>query len=344
MPNIELTENLRSTIKEYRKKKNKRSDDLSKEIGKGASYISQVENGKIKEIDFDLLNNIFHKIIDLSESQYNEFIESLLNDAVSHMTKEELQQEKWMHLFNHEIRRYPITDDLINFIKVKLNELNCTPEDFVSVINENRGMEGIHLQPNKLNIEIIDQSNGQYAIASSILFNLSSDFISNILNRKTTSINYINMQGILYNLLISTGSSPEDASKQTDKLLYDNKFYTIRERNKLIHEKLKEKTERNEDFTFYDIQPTDHDKKYVRLKKEINQGLDILRDKDIIYTCDRLEELSKNMKDNLGFIIAIMSAPLHNINNNIKSEFWNEYKDLIQKYISKSESIDKNIK
>ena len=46
MPNIELTENLRSTIRDLRKKKKKRGDELSKELGKGASYISQIENGR----------------------------------------------------------------------------------------------------------------------------------------------------------------------------------------------------------------------------------------------------------------------------------------------------------
>ena len=49
MPSFELTENLRSTIKDLRKKKKKRGDDLSRELGKGASYISQIENGKIIE-------------------------------------------------------------------------------------------------------------------------------------------------------------------------------------------------------------------------------------------------------------------------------------------------------
>ena len=34
MPNIELTENLRSTIRDLRKSKKKRGDELSKELGK----------------------------------------------------------------------------------------------------------------------------------------------------------------------------------------------------------------------------------------------------------------------------------------------------------------------
>lgn len=333
MPNIELTEHLRSTLKDLRKQKKKRGDELSREIGKGASYISQIENGKIKEIDFELLNEIFHKVIDLPETQYNEFIDSLLNNAASHMTKEELQHEKWMHQFNHEIRKYPIPDELIEFIKNKLQELNTTPEEFVKIINQNRGMEDIDIEFNKLNIEIVDHGNGSYGVLSSILFDLPSEFISDILNKKTVSINYINMQGILFNLLVSSGINVDDAHKQTDKILYDNKFYTIRQRNKLIHEKIRQKKERNELFTFYDIQPTDHDKKYVQLKTTINEGFDILRDKNIIYTCERLESLSLNMKNDLGFMIAIMSLPLRKIDQELKPAFWEDYTQLVKKYI-----------
>lgn len=338
MPSIELTETLRSKIKELRKNKKKRGDDLSRELGKGASYISQLENGKIKEIDFDLLDSIFRKITDLSESQYNEFLDNLLNDTVSHMSKEELQHEKWMHQFNHEIRRYPITDELVSFIQKQLFALNCSPEDFVEVINQNRGMDGVDLEPNKLNIEIIDKGNGGYGLYSSIIFKLPSDFITKIVSKKTTTISYINMEGILYNLFISLGNSPETAHAETDKLLYSNKFYTIRERNRLIRDNLKEKKANKETFTFYDIQPTDYDKKYVQLRNEVDDFFNILRDKDIVYTCNKLEDLKKNMDDDLPFIIAIMSSPVHKIDSNLKSDFWNDYRELVLSYIKKNES------
>ena len=92
MPNIELTENLRSTIRDLRKSKKKRGDELSKELGKGASYISQIENGKIKEIDFALLNKIFRKITDLSDDEYAEYMDNLIDDSMAHMTKEEIER------------------------------------------------------------------------------------------------------------------------------------------------------------------------------------------------------------------------------------------------------------
>ena len=67
---VALTELLQNTIKDLRKQYNKRGDILSKELGKGASYISQIENGKIKEIDFDSLMNIFRAIFSSTEGNF----------------------------------------------------------------------------------------------------------------------------------------------------------------------------------------------------------------------------------------------------------------------------------
>lgn len=336
MPNFELTENLRQTIRDLRKKKKKRGDELSKELGKGASYISQIENGKIKEIDFELLSEIFHKITDLPENEYNNFLNKLLDDAVSHMTKDELLHEKWMHQFNHEIRKFPISDSIISFITSHLNSLGYSPEEFVNIINENRALGDIEIpEPNKLNIEVIDRGNGNVGIFSSIRFDLPLDFLDNIISKRIQTINYINMQGIIFNIfLLENGNNIEDAHTQTDKILYDNQFYTINERNKLIRTKVEEKVKNNEEFTYYDVQPTDYDKQYTKLMSEIEDGLDFLRDKDIVYTCKRLETLSRNMHDDLGFTIAIMSSPLHKIPNEKKQEFWSEYQQLIKSFIS----------
>lgn len=336
MPNFELTENLRQTIRDLRKKKKKRGDELSKELGKGASYISQIENGKIKEIDFELLTEIFHKITDLPENEYNNFLNKLLDDAVSHMTKDELLHEKWMHQFNHEIRKFPISDSIISFITSHLNSLGYSPEEFVNIINENRALGDIEIpEPNKLNIEVIDRGNGNVGIFSSIRFDLPLDFLDNIISKRIQTINYINMQGIIFNIfLLENGNNIEDAHTQTDKILYDNQFYTINERNKLIRTKVEEKVKNNEEFTYYDVQPTDYDKQYTKLMSEIEDGLDFLRDKDIVYTCKRLETLSRNMHDDLGFTIAIMSSPLHKIPNEKKQEFWSEYQQLIKSFIS----------
>ena len=335
MPNFELTESLRQTIKDMRKNKKKRGDELSKELGKGASYISQIESGKIKEIDFDLLNEIFKRITDLPETKYNEFLNSLLDDVSSHMTKEELLHEKWMHQFNHEIRMFPITDTIISFITSTLDSLGYSPQEFIGIVNENRSLNGLKIdEPNKLNIEVFDRGNGSFGVFTSIRFELPNDYLDDIISKRIQTINYINMQGIIFNLyLLINGNDIEDAHNQTEKLLYNNQFFTIAERNKLIRTKVEEKVKNNEKFTFYDVQPTDYDKQYTKLIEDIEDDFDYLRDKDIVYTCERLESLKKNMDDDLGLAIAVMSAPLFQISDDQKKEFWENYTKLVKSFL-----------
>lgn len=59
---IPLTELQRTAIKNKRKQLGIRTDDLSKEIGRGAAYISQLENGKIINISLNTLKLIEEKL------------------------------------------------------------------------------------------------------------------------------------------------------------------------------------------------------------------------------------------------------------------------------------------
>ncbi|RHV20485.1 XRE family transcriptional regulator [Blautia sp. OM05-6] len=347
MPNIELTENLRSTIRDLRKSKKKRGDELSKELGKGASYISQIENGKIKEIDFALLNKIFRKITDLSDDEYAEYMDNLIDDSMAHMTKEEIEREEWIHQFNFEIRKFPIPDTLITYIKEQLEKLNVTPSEFVQIINKNRPLDpsmAESLEPNKLKIEIVDTSKNSYISRTLIKFDLPETLIDDILSKKILSINYITMQGILYNILLSEGYPEESIHESVRTLLRENGFLTLQERNKLIHDNISEKQSKNEDFTFYDVQPTDYDKKYVTLKREINENFDFIRDKDLLYAIEKLEKLLRNMNFDLGLVIAIMSSPLAKLPDDKKKDFWKDYTALLKSYIKSSTNSQENNK
>lgn len=59
---VELSNSQREFIKAKRKQYGIRTDDLSKEIGKGSAYISQIENGKIITVPFDVLKLIAEKL------------------------------------------------------------------------------------------------------------------------------------------------------------------------------------------------------------------------------------------------------------------------------------------
>ena len=58
MDKIALSDYQRSSIKRKRKEIGIRTDDLSKEIGKAACYMSQIESGKIKKVQRETLETI----------------------------------------------------------------------------------------------------------------------------------------------------------------------------------------------------------------------------------------------------------------------------------------------
>ena len=62
MDKIALSDYQRSIIKRKRKEIGIRTDDLSKEIGKAACYMSQIESGKIKKVQRETLETIMQKI------------------------------------------------------------------------------------------------------------------------------------------------------------------------------------------------------------------------------------------------------------------------------------------
>lgn len=343
MPNIELTENLRTTIRTLRKEQKKRGDELSKELGKGASYISQIENGKIKEIDFSLLNKIFKKITNLPKDEYIKYMEQIIDQTATHMTKEELEHEKWLHQFNYELREFPITDFLIEFITEHLNQLKYTPEEFIDIMNQNRGLDvsdSESLESNKLYIQISEEEKG-VKIITHIKFHLPTDYIANIISRKQQTINYITMQGILYNIFLCEGLSSDDSSKSCKKILRENGFLTIKERNKIITQNIKEKAEKNEHFTLYDVQPTDYDKEYISIKGYINHNFDALRDQNLKYTLDKMKVLKKNVDADFGLTFALMSSSLYDIPSEKRKDFWKAYTVLLKSFINSSTDNNK---
>ena len=82
MHNIELTIYLRTVLKQLRKKNNIRGDVLAKKIKKGPAYISQIESGKIKELDFDMLTLILKKIASVNDENFPAFIIQLIDHLI----------------------------------------------------------------------------------------------------------------------------------------------------------------------------------------------------------------------------------------------------------------------
>ncbi len=346
---VKLTNLLRDTIKDLRKSYNKRGDILSKEIGRGASYVSQLENGKIKDIEFDLLNTMFQRIIGLSGEYYNDYIQRYIYDIISKTSsKELLYDEVWIHIFVMQIFEINISDDIVAIIEKKLEQIGYTPEELVNKINRNSFNHqwfDTKREVNKLYVNISSSNYDNYFTYTDIEYSLPKDFVSKILLRETTTISFIFLEGILRYLYSIKYDDKAGAIKKTKKILFDNGFFDTIEIFENLHQlthqqqpfKLDMQVTENDDlFTFYDDVIVNYNEKYENLKQEALEKLDYAferyKEEHRAYACETLEKILDNMNGDLGLIMAILSLPLINIPRDMRHFFWEDYKSLIERY------------
>ncbi|WP_019850653.1 helix-turn-helix transcriptional regulator [Desulfitobacterium sp. PCE1] len=82
MNELAITDHIRNVIKNERKKNKIIGTKLGKEIGKSESYISHIENGNIKTIDYEDLKAIFQYILKIDQQQLSDYLEELISNSV----------------------------------------------------------------------------------------------------------------------------------------------------------------------------------------------------------------------------------------------------------------------
>lgn len=346
---VKLTDLLRDNIKKLRKENSKRGDILSKELDRGASYVSQLENGKIKDIEFNLLDNMFRHIVSLSGDYYNDYMQKYICDIIGNApSKEFLYNEEWIHIFVMQNFQVDISDTLIEIISKKLDQVNYTPEQLVKKINQNefqRQWSDIKREPNKLYVSISGNYD-DYSIYTDITYSLPEDYISNILSKEITTASYIFMYGILKNLYTIEKDDKAGAIERTEKILFDNKFFDTIEIFENLHNLSHSQQPLNIDssdstdmFTFYDDIVVNYNEKYKKLKKEalekLEYAFDRYRSENTSYACETMGKIIANMDDDLGLIVAILSAPLNTLPRDMKHYFHEDYRKLIERYSPK---------
>ena len=344
---VRLTDLLRDTIKDLRKTYNKRGDVLSKELDRGASYVSQLENGKIKDIEFDLLDTMFQRIIGLSGDYYNDYIQKYIYDIIQNTTSREiLYNEEWIHIFVMQVFQIEISDTIIEVIEKKLKQLDYTAEQLVKEINKNKFQRqwlDVKREENKMYITVGSYSYDNYWMFTDIIYSLQNDYVEKILSKEITTSNYIIMEGILSNLYIIESDVKGAAMKRAQKILFDNNFFNTIEIFETLHElshpqqPLNVEVKEDEDvFTFYDDIIVNYNEKYKQLKEQavdkLGYAFDRYRDEHSSYACETLEKILKNMDGDLGLMVAILSSSLNTIPRDMKHYFWDDFKALIERY------------
>ncbi|MCR1833170.1 helix-turn-helix domain-containing protein [Oceanobacillus caeni] len=159
-------------IKLHRKKQKISARDLSRELGKGDAYISQIENGRNKNPDYDVVYSIFQKV-GIDEDKIEDYLESF----------NYLSPEREQDLIDKQMHRYEMTAEEFKQYEESEREIrNSNPEYF---INTGDGLlkEIINGRLNKINSILKDVSVEKSGEGFNLVKNLENT-LNNMQNNK----------------------------------------------------------------------------------------------------------------------------------------------------------------
>lgn len=334
MPNVLVTPALCDTIKKYRKEAKIRGDALSRTLKKNTSFISQLENQKIKTINTNLLYDIFNEIMpkDNKEEKYEKITE-IIDSLRLQLSDEELKHQEWMTVMDLQYRIIPIPQSLVSYIEETLSALKMTGTELVSIINQNKplfsdsSIKFDELEDNKV---YFTRTNNSCHLR--IKFNLPETYIDDIISGKIIRENYVKIQIIILTLFMQNGASFDDAYKSSIKLLAEHKFYTMRYKQKLKSEK-----------DYENMAPYD-----VKFYKQLNDLIGVfssINNRQPGFLNDILDIFTQNILKEPSLILSIISkdlTSLREMSKENKIEFIQDYKKLISKYqINSKDEIPK---
>lgn len=94
MDKIALSNYQRNIIQRKRKEAGIRTDELSKQIGKAACYMSQIESGKIKKVQREMLETIMQKINCTYDDLETENVDDVYTELEMLRRENEMLKEK----------------------------------------------------------------------------------------------------------------------------------------------------------------------------------------------------------------------------------------------------------
>lgn len=330
MPYVTVTQELGKIIKSERQSRNIFVKDIIPNIKKSLAYFSKIENAKVDKIELSTLYTIFENIIE--KENFNTYMSNLLQKVTIGLTEEEIKNEEWMHTFDMQYREIPISEEICNFIHEKLKTRSISAQDVIKRLNKNEALDS---QEQYEDNQVYAKYDNDGAMTSSIKFNLPDDFLDDILSGKIDTINYINMLGIIYVLFRFEGFSDKESMEKSQKYLYENKFYTLLEKNRLLRDASKNgKVE-------IDSVLSPEDKEYLSISRDVSKKFKLLSDQNIKYANSKLKIFNENLRDEPGITFAIIGLPLSNlkgISKDTKKQFIQDIKALINKYSTEEKS------
>ena len=319
MPQVAITKQLGEAIKELRVSQKVKSKNISNAINKSPTYISKLENGDIKKIDYKDLMIIFHTIFSDKNTFQNKFEEFIGKCSIK---LAEAEKQLWLLNIDMVERQIPIEPELIDYCNDQLNKINVSAKQVVARINLNEDISNIDFSKYQKNFFYFSNDNNAF-----VIMDVKLEEIEKILSKDITTSNYVTMESFLYNLLKFVIPDFEQAHKKTIDVLTHFKFYSILEKQKLLKQ-----THSSEEV---DLLLTDFEKVNNDAKHKIDHYISEFSTLNIKYTNEKLLALSKSFEVDPSLAIAYIGidiSPLKDLSTENKRAFLNDITKLVKQY------------
>jgi len=340
MAKVNITKELAEKIKESRIINKVKAVDLAVHIKKSSAYITKLESGDIKKIDYDELLTIFN-FISKDDADLGKIVDKL---SLELYTKD-LEDQTWFMNFDTVERKIPIPSDLIDYINKKISDLGLTVSYTVDYVNKNEDLLDIinkhNIDANKIKCNLWHTEFIDDKPISFIIMRLNLNEIVEILEKRQDTSNYVTIQSILYNLFrlehgLNTPLSEDENTnmkKEVIAILNSYKFYSSSEKSRVL-DTAATKQEFNSLLNEFDIANQ-------KLINEFLGYISFLSDFNVKYTNEKMTLLNRNFKWDASYILAISSLPfyeLENMSKSLKSSLLNDIRKLVDEYKNKPEA------
>ena len=340
MAKVNITKELAEKIKESRIINKVKAVDLAEHIKKSSAYITKLESGDIKTIDYDELLTIFN-FISKDEDDLSKIVDKLSLE----LDTKDLEDQTWFMNFDTVERKIPIPSDLIDYINKKIFDLGLSISYIVDYVNKNNDLIDIinrhNIDANKIksnlwHTELIDDKPIFF-----IAMKLNLNEIVEIFEKRQDTSNYVTIQSILYNVfrlehgLNNPLSDEENVRMKNEvvKILNSFKFYSSVEKSRILDTA----TTKYE----FDSLLNEFDIANQKLINEFLGYISFLSDFNVKYTNEKMTLFNRNFKWDSSYILAISSLPfyeLENMSKSLKSNLLNDIRKLVDEYKNKPEA------
>lgn len=334
MARVFVSPELSDTIRELRVLNKISAKDVAAAIERSPSYISKIESNAIKTILEDELTAILTAIMPDCTSDYERQTKllELLTDRYGY---EKREAEVMYSNLDTVFQLIPIPEALASEISGVLSGIGVSIRELVERINGNEELSEADLHnPDLPDNEWFESSKTEGAL--SIRMKLTETEVSDILEGKTKSCNFVTMQAIVHYTFkfkmfdrkhVFTDEDLRQVNNAWRELLDKHKFFSMSRKAQLlanVHSKIEEESILNE-FDLENQETINEILRYIKLASDM----------DAVYMNKLLRQFADNLSWDYTYMLRLVGfdfSGIGDVSYSNKVQMLREIKDVISKY------------